>query len=182
MSIGKSKFRTLDMAYIAIGAAIITVCSWISIPMSVPFTFQTFAVFLLLSLLGGERGTMAILVYVMIGAIGVPVFSGFGGGMGVLLGATGGYIVGFLLMGFLYSVITRRFGTKLSVEITALSLGLLVCYAFGTTWFMYVYTRNTGTVGLISVLSWCVFPFIIPDLAKLALALFVARRVRPVIK
>ena len=174
--------HTLDLVYIAAGAALIAACSWISIPTTVPFTMQTFAVFLLMSALGGKRGTVSVLVYLMLGAIGLPVFAEFTGGMGILLGSTGGYLAGFLLLGVVYLIITRFFGEKLPVQIIALTAGLAVCYAFGTAWFMLVYTRANGAVGLGTVLGWCVLPFILPDLLKLALALTIARRLAPVIR
>ena len=177
-----SRFKALDLVYISIGAALIAICSWISIPTAVPFTLQTFAVFLVLSLLGGERGTMATLVYVLLGAVGVPVFSGFAGGIGVILGNTGGYIVGFIFMGIIYMLFTRFFGKKNAVKIAALLTGLIVCYAFGTAWFMHVYMKNTGEIGIMTVLAWCVFPFIIPDLLKMALAFMLSKRIEPVIK
>lgn len=175
------KFRTIDLAYIAVGAALIAICSWISIPLTVPFTLQTFAVFFILAALGGKRGTFSILVYILLGAIGVPVFAGFSSGIGVLLGNTGGYILGFLLSGIVYLVLTKLFGEHLPVQIIALVLGLALCYAFGTAWFMVVYTKANGAVGLGTVLSWCVFPFILPDLVKLALSLTIARRVQPML-
>ena len=175
------KFRTIDLAYIAVGAALIAICSWISIPLTVPFTLQTFAVFFILAALGGKRGTFSILVYILLGAIGVPVFAGFSSGIGVLLGNTGGYILGFLLSGIVYLVLTKLFGESLPVQIIALVLGLALCYAFGTAWFMVVYTKANGAVGLGTVLSWCVLPFILPDLVKLALALTIARRVQPML-
>ncbi|MCR5356470.1 MAG: biotin transporter BioY [Lachnospiraceae bacterium] len=178
----KKRINTLDMVYIAIGAALIAVCSWISIPFTIPFTLQTFAVFTVLLTLGGRRGTLTTLVYVLMGAVGLPVFSGFKGGIGVLLGNTGGYIIGFMFMGLLFSLITDKAGNDLIKMITALILGLVICYAFGTAWFMFVYMKNTGSVGVITVLSWCVFPFIIPDLAKMALAVFISKRIKPVIK
>ena len=93
--------KTLDIVYCAIGVALIAVCSWITVPMTVPFTLQTLAVFAVLLLLGGERGTIATLVYVLMGAIGIPVFAGFSGGLGILLGSTGGYIIGFIFIGLL---------------------------------------------------------------------------------
>ncbi len=170
--------KTRDMVYIAIGAALIAVCSWISIPTTVPFTLQTFAVFFVLLALGGERGTIAVAVYVLMGAVGIPVFSGFKGGASALLGNTGGYIVGFIFMGLIYMLITKIFGEKLLSLILAASVGLIACYAFGTAWFMFVYTKNTGAVGLMSVLSWCVFPFIIPDIAKMAVAILISKRVK----
>ena len=179
--------KTLDLTYIAIGAALISVCSWISIPGAVPFTLQTFAVFSVLLLLGGKRGTLSILTYILLGAIGLPVFSNFTGGAGVLLGNTGGYILGFIFMGLIFLLFEKLcfsdlFGKKMVMSIVSLLLGLLVCYSFGTAWFMYVYMKNTGTVGLSAVLSWCVFPFILPDLVKLFLAVILSNRVRPVLK
>ena len=174
--------KVLDLVYIAIGAALIAICSWISIPTAVPFTLQTFAVFFVLLALGGERGTLATLVYVLLGAIGVPVFAGFSGGIGILLGSTGGYIIGFLFTGLIYILFTKFFKKNIVMKIVALVLGLAVCYAFGTVWFMHVYMQSNGEVGLLTVLGWCVFPFIIPDLLKLALAVVISKRIEPVIK
>ena len=83
-----SRSKTYDMVYIAIFAVLMAICSWISIPMSVPFTLQTFGVFLAVGVLGGKRGTLAIVVYVLLGAIGIPVFAGFTGGIGIILSNT----------------------------------------------------------------------------------------------
>ncbi|WP_298483674.1 biotin transporter BioY [uncultured Ruminococcus sp.] len=165
------------MVQIALFAAIMAVCSWIQIPMTVPFTLQTFAIFCALGTLGGKSGSISVLVYIVLGAVGVPVFAGFSGGMGVLMGTTGGYIIGFLFTALLYWAITHFFGEKLPVMIIAMVLGLLVCYAFGTAWFMIVYANANGAVGLITALGWCVFPFIIPDLVKIALAILIAKRI-----
>lgn len=174
----KPVMRTVDLALIALCASLIAVCSWISIPTVVPFTLQTFAVFCVLELLGGKKGTVSILVYILLAAVGVPVLSGFSGGLSALLGTTGGYVLGFLLIGLLYWLSESLFGKKLPVRISALVLGLAVCYAFGTAWFMIVYANKTGPVGLGTALGWCVIPFIIPDLIKLALAVGVASRLR----
>lgn len=174
----RKKLQTADLAYIAVGTVLITVCAWITIPMVVPFTLQTFAVFFVLSLLGGKRGTICIVIYILLGAVGVPVFSGFMGGIGKLLGMTGGYILGFILTGLLYWLARRLFGGKLLVRILSLLAGLLVCYAFGTAWFMVVYARDSGPIGLGTALTMCVIPFILPDLAKMALALFLADRMK----
>ena len=178
----RENVKVLDLVYVAIGAALIAICSWISIPTAVPFTLQTFAVFFVLLLLGGERGTIATLIYVLLGAVGVPVFAGFTGGIGILFGSTGGYIIGFLFIGLIYILFTKFLTKNIAIKIAALVLGLAVCYAFGTVWFMHVYMQNTGEVGLLTVLGWCVFPFIIPDLLKLVLAVIVAKRIEPVIK
>lgn len=173
-----SKFRVVDLTYMAVGAALTAVCSWISIPSTVPFTLQTFAVFCVLSLLGGKRGTVSIVIYILLGAVGMPVFAGFTGGIGILLGTTGGYIIGFILMGLLFWLAEHLFGNALPVRIVSMLAGLLVCYAFGTGWFLWVYARQSGAIGIGTALSWCVLPFILPDLAKMALAVGIASRVK----
>lgn len=174
---GSQHRKIVAMVQIALFAAIIAICSWIQIPLTVPFTLQTFAVFCTLGILGGKNGTISVLLYIILGAVGVPVFAGFSGGVGILLGTTGGYIIGFLFTALLYWVITHFFGDKLPVMILAMALGLVVCYAFGTAWFMLVYARTTGAVGLMTALGWCVFPFILPDCVKIALAILLAKRI-----
>ena len=92
--------------------AIIAVCAFISIPSSVPFTLQTFAIFLAVLVLGGKMGSLSVFIYLCLGAIGVPIFAGFNGGIGVLLGNTGGYILGFmfiaLIMWMFETVLPKR--------------------------------------------------------------------------
>lgn len=170
--------KTYDMAYIAVFAVLMAICSWISIPTAIPFTLQTFAVFLAVIVLGGKRGTMSVLVFVLLGAVGVPVFAGFTGGLYVILGNTGGYIIGFLFAGLLMWLMERLFGRKMWVQAASMLLGMVTYYVFGTIWFMIVYMRTTGPVGLTAVLGWCVIPFIIPDLIKAALALFLGNTLR----
>ena len=108
----KNPHQTIDLVYIALGAVLISICSWISIPTTVPFTMQTFAEFFVLSALGGKRGTVAIIVYILLGAVGIPVFSNFTSGIGILLGNTGGYIVGFVFMGLVYWLFVHYSGKK----------------------------------------------------------------------
>ena len=177
-----NSIKTKDMAYIALCAVLLAACSWISIPFTVPFTLQTFAVFCTLLILGGKRGTIAIAVYILMAAVGLPVLSGFRGGIGALLGTTGGYILGFILTGLIYWLSEKVLADSPVIRIAALVCGLAVCYAFGTAWFMYVYARNTGPVALGTALSWCVIPFIIPDLAKLLLAVVISGRVKKLIR
>ena len=162
----------------ALGAVLITVCTWISIPAGIPFTLQTFAVFFILCLLGGKKGTISVLVYILLGAVGLPVFTGFTGGIAKLLGVTGGYIIGFILMGVIFWIAERLFGKKLLVRILSMLAGNIVCYAFGTAWFMVVYAGQTGPITLGAALGMCVLPFILPDIAKMALAIFLAERLK----
>lgn len=170
------------MVYIAFFAVLITICAWITIPTVVPFTMQTFAVFCTVGILGGKKGTLSILLYIILGAIGIPVFHGFTSGIGILLGSTGGYLLGFLLTGLIYWGMTKLFGNKTYVSAIAMLSGLIVCYAFGTLWFMLVYSQNNGAVGLATVLGWCIIPFVIPDLIKLVIALILVKRLSPFVQ
>ena len=107
-----TKTKTYDLAYIAIFAVLIAICSWISIPMTVPFTLQTFGVFMAVGVLGGKRGSLAVLVYILLGVIGVPVFAGFSGGLGILLNNTGGYSIGFLFSALVMWAMESLWGKK----------------------------------------------------------------------
>ena len=161
-----------DTVLIGMFAALIVVCSWIQIPAAVPFTLQTFAVFLAVGLLGGKRGTIAVLIYILLGAIGLPVFSGFKGGIGALLGTTGGYIIGFVFAALTMWLLN---GVRPLLGMVA---GLIVCYAFGTAWFVIVYTNTKEPIGILTALTWCVFPFIIPDVIKIILAMALTRKLK----
>lgn len=171
-----TRSKTRDMVYIAIFAVIIAICSWISIPATVPFTLQTFGVFVTVGLLGGKRGSLSVLIYILLGTIGIPVFAGFNGGVGIILGNTGGYIIGFLLSALVMWAVEKLLGKKTWMLALSMLLGLVVCYAFGTIWFMVVYGKNVGEIGLWTTLGWCVLPFIIPDIIKIAVALLVCKR------
>ena len=169
--------RTRDLTRIALFVALMAACAWITVPLPAPlepFTMQTFAVFAALLVLGGRRGTAAVTAYLLLGAAGAPVFSGFRGGAAVLLGVTGGYLLGFLVQALLYWLLTAQFGKP--AQLTASLLGLAVCYAFGTAWFLFVYARDGTPIGLAAALGSCVLPFLLPDLLKLALALALAKR------
>ena len=176
------KMKTLDMVYIALFACLMAICAWISIPGQIPFTLQTMGVFLAIGLLGGKRGTVAVLVYILMGAVGLPVFSGFAGGLGKLLGMTGGYIVGFLVSALLMWAMEALFGSKKWVLPVSMVVGLIACYAFGTAWFMVVYTSSKGAITLGAVLGMCVIPYIIPDVIKIAVALLLTNILKRFVK
>ena len=158
------KFSTRDLCFCAIGAALVAVCAWISIPADVPFTLQTFAIFAVCGLLGGKRGTVSVLVYLLLGAV-----------VASLIGTTGGYLVGFILLALIIALAQARWGLGQWVFVLSAAVGLLVCYAFGTAWFLIVYTR-TGAITLGVVLAKCVLPFLLPDAIKLALATLLRAR------
>ena len=161
--------KAKHMALCGLFTAVLTVCAWISVPVGdMVITLQTFGIFLTLSLLGGKRGSIAVFVYLALGAVGAPVFSGFRGGLGALLGTTGGYIFGFMLTAFLYWILTSIKDTPLT-RLMAMIIGLLLCYGCGSWWYMTRYL-SSGDLTLGLVLVKCVLPYIIPDAIKLGLA------------
>lgn len=170
--------KTLDMVYIAVFAGVIAICSWISVPTTIPFTLQTFAVFAAVGILGGRRGTLSILIYILLGIIGLPVFAGFKGGIGAILGNSGGYIVGFLVAALIMWGMETKLGEKSWSLFASMVVGLIACYTFGSVWFQVMYARNSGAIGMMGVLSMCVFPFIIPDLLKITLAFAVTKQLK----
>ena len=173
---GNTAWRTRDMTLIALMAVMICVCTWICIPGPVPFTLQTLAVFTALEVLGGRRGFWAAAAYLVMGAAGLPVFAGMAGGLGILLGPTGGYLMGFLVLALVYRGVTALTGQENLLRIAGLLLGLAVCYAMGTAW--YVLISGSGAEGMKAALLTCVAPFVLPDLIKLVLALWLGKRLR----
>lgn len=174
--------KAKELTLTGIMAALIALCAWLTIPTTVPFTMQTFAIFLAVGLLGGKLGSLAVGVYLLLGAVGLPVFSGFQGGVGAFAGVTGGYLIGFLLMALVMWLGERLFGAGTAVFLLSGIAGLAVCYCFGTVWFLLLYTSTKGPIGLWTVLWSCVIPFLIPDGIKLALALALRQRLRKALK
>ncbi|MFR5875442.1 MAG: biotin transporter BioY [Eubacterium sp.] len=178
----KRRFKTIDVVYIGLSAALIAICSWISIPLpTVPITLQTMGVVLIASLFGAKRGMIATVIYIVLGAIGVPVFSEFSGGIGVLTGPTGGYIIGFIFTAIIVGITADK-TNKLWALILSMVAGILVCYAFGTAWFAYVYAKTSGAQPLMTILGWCVFPFLLPDAVKIVIAAILTNRLKRFIK
>ena len=172
--------KVRNMALCALFAALLAVCAWLAVPVGdTVFTMQTFGIFLALGLLGGQRGTTAIFVYLVLGAVGLPVFTGFRGGIGALAGVTGGYLTGFLLSGLVYWLITALWGSKKTVRLAAMAAGLIACYLFGSLWFRFGYLQEGSAAGLGLILAKCVLPYLLPDICKLALAWYLTGRLKP---
>ena len=167
----KRKTQTIDTIYIGLSAAVIAVCSWIAItlPTGIPITLQTLGVCLTAGVFGKKRGTAAMAVYLLLGVLGVPVFSNFTGGAGVLLGATGGYLIGFIFTALIVGAVSDK-TQKRWVLLLGMAAGVLACYLFGTAWFALVYARTKGAAPLLTILGWCVFPYLVPDMVKIVLA------------
>ena len=139
---------------------------------------------------GGRRGTIAILVYLALGAVGVPVFAGFKGGIMSFIGPTGGFLIGFVFGALVYWLLEKLFLKKLmTTPVKTWIFGMLgfvvfevVMYIVGVIWFMTVYAAQTGPVGLATVMSWCVIPFIIPDIVKMVVAVLTGERASKLIR
>jgi biotin transport system substrate-specific component len=128
---------------------------------------------------GLKKSILAVLVYILIGICGVPVFSGFGAGVAAILGPTGGYIIGFIFIPLIMNVFIRGKSNKLILSISML-IALLVCYLVGTAWYCLVY-NSLSPVGIWSAISICVIPFVIPDLFKILIATLISARLKPII-
>ena len=159
--------RAYNITIVAVSAALITICSWISIPVGpVPVTLQTLAVLAVLLTVGGRRGTIAIAVYLALGAVGVPVFAGFKGGPAAFIGPTGGFLAGFIAAALVFWLLEKLvFARLMTTTAKKLVFGIvnslifeIVLYTIGVIWFMTVYASQTGPVGLGTVLGWCVIP------------------------
>lgn len=171
------KIRT--MAQCGLFAALMCICAWVSIPFGdTVFTLQTFCLFLMLELLGGKRGSLVCLLYLLLGIAGLPVFSGFRGGLGVLLGMTGGYVWGFLVAALVYWIVTAFGGKAFPLRLLALILGLLTCYALGTAWYAGVYAAGGTGVSVGFILVRCVLPFLLPDGIKMVMALLLSAKLK----
>lgn len=177
-----------SLCYTAFATALLCVCAWVSFPFGgVPFTFQTFGVFLIGGLLGRKRALLAVAAYLVLGFCGAPVFSSFTGGAEKLLSPTGGYLFGFLPTAYLVGAAFDHFSKKergryAFIALFACSLlALLLCYAFGTLWFAFVAADGGGS-GLLSAVSLCVLPYLPFDCIKLCLAIPFAKRLRPFVQ
>ena len=126
---------------------------------------------------GALRAVRSPACRLRVGAVGAPVFAGFKGGIGALLGVTGGYLVSYLFMGLVVILAEKWFGRSNLVFLIAGVIALVVCYAFGTAWFVVAYAKTAGPISWAAALGKCVLPVVIPELIKLALAALLRARV-----
>lgn len=190
--------KTKDIVNISLFTTLLAVCAWVCIPTVVPFTMQTFAIFLAMLVLGGRNGTIVIFIYLFLGMIGVPVFSKGTAGIGVMFGSTGGYMFGWILLGLIMwladflaekgakdkSAKDKSAKDKKRFQTAGLILGLIASYTTGTLWFVQIYAKeakDAGGMGFAAALGMCVLPFVIPDLIKMAMALIVSKRMKKIV-
>ena len=168
------KLTTNKLALVGLAGAITCILGPIALPSSpVPFSLGLFGIFLGTGLLGPYLGTISCLVYILLGLIGLPVFSGFTGGIGVVLGPTGGYLLGYLLIPLVSGLFTLRQKGSRFLLLSGMIAGLLLCYITGTLWLGYHLELDFQSALLIGVL-----PYIPADLLKLSLAWFLSSAIR----
>lgn len=175
----KQRHLTFFITYVAMCIALLTVCAWISIPFSVSFTMQTFAVFLIAALSDWKQSLTAVVLYVMLGVLGAPVFAGFQAGPAVFSGATGGYLIGFACSMLIIGLSVQRWGQTRAVLLVSMLLSLAVCYLCGTLWYWRLYLSVSDRVSFFAALGICVLPFLIPDILKMMLAIALTHRLSP---
>lgn len=165
--------KVKNMIYCALFACILVIMAQIKItlPGIVPITLQTLGVYIIGCVQKPKYACISALVYIALGAVGLPVFSGSGGGLGVLIGPTGGYIYSFPIMALVMSLIVKN-KKGILIKLLALLAGTAVCYSIGTAWFMYV-TGNT----LLTALTWCVIPFLLGDAIKFVITIMVSEKI-----
>lgn len=169
--------KTRSMTFTALLAAILCMLSPMAIPAgTVPITLATFGVYLIASAAGIKVGTLAVIIYILIGSVGIPVFSGFTGGIQQLVGPTGGFLVGYIPCAAIIGFTAERFGHFKAAFPIGMVLGTAVCYIFGTGWYML-----QAQVSFPVAAGACVLPFLIGDCIKIALASVIAIPVRKLV-
>lgn len=166
MSMKHHSFSTYQMAIVALMAAFLCVLGPIAIPIgTIPISFTNFFIYLTLYLIGTKLSFISCLLYLLLGMIGLPVFSGYSGGLSKLTGPTGGYLIGFLFLILVSGFFIQTFPSRYLLPIIGMLLGMLISYFFGTIWFILEMKSN-----LWNALTICVFPFLIGDFIKILLA------------
>lgn len=179
------KLSTRDLVLCAFCAAVTCILAPISVPLAgeVPISLATFAVLLSGILLGGRLGALSQLIYVLLGSVGVPVFAGWTGGIGITLGITGGYIIGYIPMALVAGLLYYRFGRNSSgvrkyiTMFVSMFLATAVLYLIGTAWFI-AQTKMT----LAASMAACVIPFLPGDLIKIVAVMLVAPPIEAALK
>lgn len=169
----EKKFSITQIAVIGVMTAVICILAPFSLPIGpVPISFTNLAIYIALYVLGMKRGTISYLIYLLIGLVGVPVFSGFTGGPQKLFGPTGGYLIGFIPMAVITGIVIDKCMKKWYFCLLAMIAGTWVCYLFGTAWLAF-----QANMTFKAALAAGVIPFIIEDLIKMVLALLIGPQI-----
>lgn len=176
----KKIFSTNDIILVGLMAAILCILAPISVPLfftPIPVTLGTFLIFIIAYTLKPILATLSVLIYLLIGAVGLPVFSGYSGGIAKLVGPTGGFLIGFLVISFLSSYIIHKYPNNKIYHLIAMSISLIICLSFGSIWFSI-----QQKVDFIKALQLCVFPFLLGDSIKLIIAFIIGPQIQKRLK
>ena len=178
----KSKL-TYNISLIAFFTTLLVISSWFTIPFIIPFTLQTLVIFILILVLDLKKSLLILLIYCLLGIIGIPVFSSFQSGLGVFLGPTGGFLIGFVPMIIVSNILLKTISNKKNgnldnktnffMSFFALFIGLLCCYTIATIWYGLVYDTTTSSLNIIIAI---ILPFILPDIIKIIIAIIIAKK------
>lgn len=171
VAVDNQKIRTKQMVLIALMTAVTCVLGPLSIPLPfspVPISLTNFAIFLAIFVLGMKNGTISFIIYLLLGAVGVPVFSSFRGGLQVLAGPTGGYLIGFIFLALIMGFALDHFDRKLVPTIIGMIIGMVVCYTFGTVWLAKLLSLSFKEGLMMGVI-----PYLAGDVAKIIIAAIV---------
>lgn len=167
----KKRISTRNMVLVALMAGIMCIVGPLSIPLPitlVPISLTNLAIYIAAFVLPWKYCTLSCIIYLLLGTIGLPVFSGFGGGIGKIAGPTGGYLIGFIFIAIICAYVNEKFSGKLYMYVIGMIAGLIVAYLFGTLWFSY-----QQEIGFVKSLALCVVPFLIGDAVKIVIASFI---------
>lgn len=169
------------LSLIAMCVAAITLSSWIAIPFPISFTMQTFAIFLISGCFSPQISLSAVIIYLLLGITGLPVFSGFNAGLSAFLGASGGCLLAFPFCALIISLFRKHYSEKKILYILLMLCSLVLCYLFSCLWYLFIFAPSTGA-NPFTALSICVIPFIIPDILKVFLTYLIFKRLTPYIE
>lgn len=177
LQMSKKKFSTSTMAVVALMTAVLCVLAPFSIPIGpIPISLATLGLYLSVMILGRKKATLVCLMYLLIGFVGLPVYSGFMGGPAQLLGPTGGYLIGYLLLTVIAGWFVDKFPKKRALCLLGLVFGTMSCYGIGTIW-LAVQTK----LDFARALMVGVVPFIIGDAVKIVVAVWIGEVIRKAI-
>ena len=159
---------------------ILTVCSWIKFPLLVPITLQTLGVFLISGIFNFKISFTSLIIYIILGMLGLPVFSSLEGGLGVVLGPTGGYILSFIFVPIIIAVCRKFLKGKEFIRCgLSLFFSQLLIYLMGTLWFVLVYLKE-GEQYFFTALLTTVVPFLIFDMIKIIISNIIIIRIKKI--
>ena len=170
----KKKFSLTQLIFMALMAAVMCIAGPLAVPIGpVPITLTNLVIYIAVGVLGTAQGTISYCLYLLLGMVGLPVFSGYAGGLGKLAGPTGGYLIGFIAMALIGGIVMEVSHRKLIPTLIGWFIGTAVDYLLGTLWFMFVTKMN-----LSASLMMCVVPFIPGDLIKIVLAYCLSKKIK----